>query len=633
MSGREVFHRASQQGTILSMRIQHCLGMSVVPDDANTITSSRFCTSHSAQLPDFPYDPERLEHAANGLMAGSVNTAQGSWQWEPVAGIWHQAPDTGRLWPKRFFAAIPYREGNPYGDVRALWEPARLQHLVELALIARRGSAGRQRKAVAMITAQLHSWVEDNPPLVGPHYISAMECGLRLIAACHALDLVRGGLLDASPWQDLLAIVYSHAPLIERRISLHSSSGNHTIAEGSALVYAGMLFPELRHACDWRATGLRLLRAEAQRQILPDGGGIEQAIDYHVQNTQLLSLVSTLLTHHGIEVPVELREALERSNRFLASMITSGMRLPRIGDSDDGAALCKSLRLPGEVSADPPQTRTFGNTGYTVARLPSAPPAKLVFDHGPLGMPPAFGHGHADALAIVLTVGDDDVLLDAGTYTYTGDPQWRAYFRGTRAHNTVTVDGIDQAVQQGCFQWSTPFRCRLIASAIDRGEGRLLAVHDGYARLGVLHARGVAWSTDRGITIWDGLFGTDEHLIELHWHLGVPLGEWRDERTLILEPAASGLEVSCTGGSLSVHRGERSPILGWRSPSYGQLEPITTVKVTHRGTLPHELITRIRLTGDDGIDRWTGRAISWFRQQIQQSGESKFSAFPSIPWI
>ncbi len=629
MSGREIFHRASQQGTILSMRIQHWLGMSIVPSDANGIAHLRFCTSPTAQLPELPYDPDRLGITANRLLAGSVDTAQGWWQWEPVAGGWHRAPDTGRLWPKRFFAAIPYREGNPYGDVRALWEPARLQHLVELALIARDGPPAQRQKAVMMITAQLHSWVEDNPPLVGAHYISAMECGLRLIAACHTLDLVRDVLADdASPWHDLLSIVRSHAPLIERRVSLHSSSGNHTVAEASALVYAGTLFPELPHARDWRLTGLRLLRAEAQRQILPDGGGIEQAIDYHVQNTQLLALVAALLTYHSVDVPGEVRDALGRSDLFFTSMYTSGGQLPRLGDSDGGAALCRCLRLPGKASTDPPETRTFGNTGYTVAHIPSSPPARLVIDHGPLGMPPAFGHGHADALAVALTLGDDDVLIDPGTYTYTGDPQWRAYFRGTRAHNTITVDGGDQAVQQGCFQWTKPFRCWLVASEINHGEGRLLAMHDCYGRLGVVHARGVAWSSEHGISIWDGLLGTAEHLIELHWHLGVDLCEWRDERTCLLEPAASGLEVSCTGGSLSVHRGERNPILGWRSPSYGQLEPITTVKVTHHGTLPHELITRIRRTGDDGADCWTGRAVSWFRQQIEQSSESKFSAFP-----
>ena len=64
------------------------------------------------------------------------------------------------------------------------------------------------------------------------------------------------------------------------------------------------------------------------------------------------------------------------------------------------------------------------------------------------GMPPLYNHGHADALSITLSVGGKETLVDPGTYRYNGEPEFRKYFKGTRAHNTVTIDGLDQAVQE-----------------------------------------------------------------------------------------------------------------------------------------------------------------------------------------
>ncbi len=61
---------------------------------------------------------------------------------------------------------------------------------------------------------------------------------------------------------------------------------------------------------------------------------------------------------------------------------------------------------------------------------------------------------------VILVVEDDldlrsvleEILVDAGTYTYV-EPQWRDWFRATAAHNTVRIDGRDQAVAAGpCFQ-------------------------------------------------------------------------------------------------------------------------------------------------------------------------------------
>ncbi|MEX0729657.1 MAG: alginate lyase family protein [Aquisalimonadaceae bacterium] len=612
MSGREILHRLGQQTALALLLARYRMGARPLASlPAPTRTRFGFCTARQRQLPALNFDAAALREAAPALLRGQVPTFGRDWQWRPAPGIWHRAPDSGRTWPRQFFAGIAYRQGNPFGDVRQLWEPARLQHLVELAWIARTGTPDQRARSVAMINAQLTSWVADNPPMIGAHYISAMECALRLLAVCHALDMIRDRIPDAAPWRALETIVESHAPLIARRLSLHSSTGNHTTAEAAGLVYAGLLFPELRGAQRWLSTGLSILTGVAEHQILPDGGGAEQALHYHRFNLQLLALVRVLLNHHGRGVPPAITDALARGNAFLAVMGLAEGRLAAIGDSDDGHALSRYLLLPACTNTAMPDACIFDHAGYTVARIGSRPTLRLTFDHGPLGMPPSCGHGHADALAVLLSAGNDDVLVDTGTYTYTGDQQWRRYFRGTRAHNTVTVDDEDQARQEACFLWSRPFRTRVLAWEIQgAARGRLIAEHDGYRHKGVCHARGIAWLSGQWLLIHDMLIGDGRHRLELNWHLGKqPI--WRAEGIFELQAAGETLEFHCAGGTISTHGGESDPLTGWRSPAYGVVEPITTVSLLHDGPLPHTYTTLIRLPGSSRLDDAIEDALTW----------------------
>lgn len=617
MTAREFAYRIGQQLTLLSLLGQHMFGVGIARA-LTDISRSKFCRGKQARLPPLTFDPVGLKAATATLLNGEMPVAGRTWKWDAAADIWHRAPDTGRRWPMRFFASIHYREGNRTGDVRQLWEPSRLQQLVNLAIIARNGSDDERRQAKELAQAQLASWVDANPPLVGANYISAMECALRIIAVCHALDLLREDFRDDASWVALFRIVGSHAPLIERRLSLHSSTGNHTIAEAAGLVYAGLLFPEMSESSRWLNKGRSILVKAASTQVLPDGGGAEQAFWYHLFNVQLLALVKALLEHDGGQAPGEISSAVDRGTGFLATMSVTPGKLPAIGDGDGGYALSRFLCLPGSTGEPTTKATIFRDSGYTVENIASEPSIKLVFDHGPLGMPPAYGHGHADALSLLLSVNGEDAVVDPGTYTYTGDQDWRRYFRSTRAHNTVTVDGNDQAQQDGCFLWSKPFRARLLDSAIDGTGGRLLAEHDGYRAIGVRHVRGIAWNRDQWLLVWDELTGEGTHELALHWHLASE-PHWHDAENFDLPVYGGSLTIRCLGGRSSTHRGEREPILGWRSPAYGTIEPIWTVRLCHRATLPHDFTTVVRLPGGHIAEPATQDALAWIKDRARRA--------------
>jgi hypothetical protein len=559
------------------------------------IAAYSFCASRYPILPSLPWQFELDEPQIDAMLSGALTVFGHRWQWESDGSCWHRAPDTGKQWPRTFFAHVPINQGNACGDIRLAWEPSRLQHLVTLALLAQKAEPVVRDRAVAVCEAQLCSWLESNPFLTGIHYISPMECALRLLAVCYAMDLIRPWIqAQDRVWTAVAALVFNHAELIRKRLSVHGSTSHETLAAAAALVHAGSLFSEIEPAERWLAVGLYLLEQETPRHISHDGGSIEQGFGYLQFSTDLHGLVVALLDHRQHPFPDKIRKAFDRSRDFLGEFrnISDGT-LPRIGDGDDGSALSPFLRFPGTGKKRRAALTTFHLSGYSIIR--GCDLQRAIFDHGPLGMAPSYAHGHADALSVTLHVGSREVLIDPGTYTYTGDGRWRAYFRGTRAHNTVMVDGLNQAVPDGPFSWSHPFDTHLVyRDEAPDGKITVIARHYGYkTRLGVTHLRGVSYEPPGSWIIWDWLTGSGVHHLELNWHLGgrptLMDGEYR------LDGVDRPLFLTVEGGSRSLHEGDIQPIGGWCSKNYGMKEPITTLRVEHTGPLPHEFMTRLRV--------------------------------------
>ena len=129
------------------------------------------------------------------------------------------------------------------------------------------------------------------------------------------------------------------------------------------------------------------------------------------------------------------------------------------------------------------EVRAFPEGGYYVLAADRGGEDELVvvFDAGPLGLAPLYAHGHADALSFWLSYGGHEFLIDPGTYCYTNHTAWRAYFRGTAAHNTVRVDGEDQSVATGPFLWSHVAHCQVdhvttTTVSLSRSKGSMMGI-------------------------------------------------------------------------------------------------------------------------------------------------------------
>ncbi|CAG0938099.1 Heparin-sulfate lyase [Gammaproteobacteria bacterium] len=527
---------------------------------------------------------------ANLLLDGQVTCFD---RWIPVRSggqFWHTDPLSGVVWPRS--GPIDYRPGNPHGDVRVIWEINRLQHLFGVALIAHDSTVHRER-AIALIESQLLDWWQANPPGAGVNYLSAMEAALRLVSLCHAFDLARPWL--RTPVRDILAaIVVSHATFIEGHLSLYSSAGNHTIAEAVGLLYAGTLFPECKAAGRWRGTGRRLLASESARQVLADGGGLEQATWYLLFITDLMGLAQELLRYADAPPVPELDAAIGRGRDFLQALAAAPRDLPRIGDADDGWALSPGLQLSWHGSATTPRQRSFPQAGLTVASFTGHD--RLILLHNPLGMPPSCGHGHADALSVLFTLDGVDLLIDPGTGQYGGDPALRRYFRGSSGHNTATVGDADQALQLAPFMWARPYRCQLELAEFTADHVLLLARHDAWRKVGIMHWRAVSYRRGQYLAIHDWLDGPATASVRVRWHLGCPV-EGDGSRFRLLPPQLEPLPLILSGGALRTVTGTREPLFGWQSRRYGEVIPCNMLEATLPTESPRRLLTVLRLDG------------------------------------
>ncbi|ROS05047.1 heparinase II/III-like protein [Sinobacterium caligoides] len=594
MGFREVAHRLFEQIKLLLLRLeQGGRDKGVLRYD---VTDYAFCRRVEPKLSDLLFELPSNEEWKEAILSASWPALGYQWCWREQ-GDWHLAPDTEKYWPKDFFGDISYRAGNPFGDVRVAWEPSRLQQLVALGLLA--GDKNYRERAVILFERLLLSWLEANPPYRGIHYISAMECALRLISVCHAVDLMRPYLRQpVAIWQGVVSLVDSHASLIVHRLSLHSSAGNHTIAECAGLIYAGVLFPELAGAARWLKTGKELLEQEAQRQFLEDGGGVEQAFGYHLFITDLCNLSARLLAAHDLSSP-RLEGIVDSACDFLAEFFSEEWLLPSIGDSDDGYALSPYLRISHRRADKFLRVKTFTESGYSLLRDKDVASRSIIFDHGCLGMPPSYGHGHSDCLSVTWREQGEMLLIDPGTFTYTGDERWRRYFRGATAHNTVSVNRLDQAMQQSAFMWSEPFEARKIeVSEAFAGYTVLLACHSGYQALGVVHYRALIYSEAGVLSVWDRLLhdplNNDKRELSLWWHVsGEVSANAGDNQFSLLGRLGTQLQLRFSGGKLVTHVANEEQGLGWDAPQYGVKRPITTIEVCHSGNTTHEFLSHI----------------------------------------
>lgn len=556
---------------------------------------------------------------------------------------WNRDPLTGTVAPLVSAASLDYRDERVVGNIKYLWEPNRHLHLPALAQAY--ALTGELRFAHA-IRVHVESWIEQCPLGRGPNWSSSLELAIRLINWSIAWQLLGGyasalfAQAEGRAFRDRwMQSVYLHIRSIMRRLSRYSSANNHLIGEAAGAYVAAMTWgcwPQVRA---WGEQCRAILHREALLQNAEDGGNKEQAFSYQQFVLDFLMLAGLAARASHEDFAPEYWQRIERMIEFLAAMMDCAGNVPMIGDADDGYVVqlspsvlhndnYRSLLATGAVlfnRADfarkarqlddktrwlvPPESlrefdrlassrgpmlarREFPQSGYYIlgSQFDTPEEVRMIVDAGPLGYLSIAAHGHADALSIVLNVGGEEILVDPGTYAYHTEPQWRRYFRGTRAHNTLLVDDVDQSTQAGNFMWSRHAVTRCLHFGEQGTVQRFFGEHDGYSlmRDPIEHQREILYDSARRVfTIRDIVEGQGTHEICQHWHFAETLSPKVAGDEILVETERHRVRIvpETLPAQVLSYRGGTAEQGGWISRRFGQKAPTTTVawRSTARG--------------------------------------------------
>ena len=543
------------------------------------------------------------------------------WQFEPV---------TGKRIPLLHWSKLDYLDADVAGDKKIIWELNRHQYFVTLGQAY---SLTGDEQYARVFAAHLAAWMDANPPKLGINWASSLEVAFRSMAWLWAFYFFKSSRsLSGETFKRAWKFLYLSARHLESYLSTYFSPNTHLTGEALGLFFLGTLLPEFKAAKRWRHLGADILVEQLPIHVRRDGVYFEQSSYYHRYTTDFYLQFVLLAGSNNFSLPAQVEQNLVLLLDHLMYITRPDGTTPLFGDDDGGRLTPLDVRAANDfrgslavgavlfnredyrfVAGDaaeqvlwltgvegltmfeaiapkqPEKTSVaFYDGGYSVMRDGwNRDSNYLLFDSGPHGSL-ACGHAHADALSIDVAANGRTVLVDPGTYTYTGSKELRDWFRSSHAHNTVTIDGESSSVPNGPFSWKTIAGCSLERWVTEDRFDFVSAQHDGFMRLPdpVMVKREILFLKHDYWIIRDTITSVQEHQVDVRFHLdsGLPIEPGIDiqcfgsdrrveEKTLVShcygqKEAASALGFTATmkgGGDLITFLLPQKPGTGWKA--------------------------------------------------------------------
>jgi hypothetical protein len=397
---------------------------------------------------------------------------------------WHLDPQSNFEWDRKYYKRLyPVSNSSDNTDCKMPWELSRFQHL--LFLIKGHYISG-SNEYVEEPVRQVSNWIDENPLCYGINWTCTIEVAIRVCNWIWAWWAFK----DHPAWTEefnekFLKSIWQHGWYIER--NLEDKGGvrtNHYLSNIVGLIFIGIMFPQFRETEKWKNFGVKELIRCMEEMVCPDGVSFESSTAYHRLVLELFTYSAILCKRNDIVLPAPFWKQLEKMFDLVMYCMGPDDRMPMVGDSDDGRffilsnyfdwdrwdfryllAIGASLFNRGDLKAKAgdysekaflvlgqegkqtfdriddakvsPASRAFKEGGFYILENDQM---KAIVRFAPLYKDLFAWHAHCDTFSFILYVKGYSIIVDPGTYNYTGKPKWRNEFRSTECHNTIRID-------------------------------------------------------------------------------------------------------------------------------------------------------------------------------------------------
>jgi hypothetical protein len=434
-------------------------------------------------------------------------------------------------------------------DVKPFWELSRFGWLPQWALDARGGDIS----ALKRMNTWTADWVNHNQPYLGINWACGQEAAIRVMNLAMS-NIILGN--NETPSPSLTWLVETSARRISPTLDYAlGQDNNHGSAEACALFIAGTWGRSwnMPDADDMAKCGRRWLQDRALRLIQPDGSPCQYSTNYHRANLETFC-VAELWRRRVNEVPFkdDVVKRISDGARWLHHITDSGSGdAPNFGANDgshffnfpatpyrdfrptvslaarlfdNATAYSDSNFLDARVNlfSLPAATHhwvarrghSYKDGGFHVLRIASA----LIVMRDPCFR---FRPSQADALHLDLWLDGENLMRDAGSYSYNTEPQWMNYFGGAASHNTVQFDDRDQMPRFSRFLFVNWLKTSMVEPLTENAKSTRFGAGYRDAK-GASHHRNVT-VVDTHLCVEDKVAGFERKGV-LRWRLSP--GNW-----------------------------------------------------------------------------------------------------------
>ena len=402
---------------------------------------------------------------------------------------WHKSVLTGESVKKPLRPWWDIVDFDPeLGDIKGVWEASRFDWVLCFA----QNAAAGNKEALVRLNDWLTDWSLNNPPYLGVNWKCGQEASIRVMHLAIASLILQQHSIASSI---LMSLVKAHLQRIEPTISYAiAQDNNHGTSEAAALFIGGswLILTGDKSGDKYYRKGRKWLENRAERLIEQDGGFSQYSTTYHRVMLDTYSMVEVWRKKLELKpFSQHLYNKLSAATNWLYQLIQfENGDTPNLG-ANDGARLLPltandyrdfrpsvqlasilfnnkraleqegdwnlplrwlNLEIPNELISCQSSSH-FSNSGYFVLRNIDA----FVM----LSYPKyRFRPSQADALHLDFWSKGENLLCDAGTYSYNAGEKYIEYFGGTKAHNTIEFDDRDQMPRLSRFLLGSWLTCK-----------------------------------------------------------------------------------------------------------------------------------------------------------------------------